>query len=126
MYECSLNSQITKSHPPNHRHPNWKQEKQLKQRENKMTSSLLSLPQDILRLIANYFKTVEDQDKQIFQFPLDWRNFLDTSKEYFKQWKKESQLIDLSSDYADKFYQSKTFRKNKIGCKSSSANKHPI
>jgi hypothetical protein len=75
-----------------------------------MTCRVLSLPQEIIRLIANYFKTEEDQNKQIVPFPLDWRNFLDTNKEYFGQWKKESQLIDLSPDYAVKFYESNKFR----------------
>jgi hypothetical protein len=73
-------------------------------------SSLIFLPKDVLCFVANYFLGKDDQNKKIFQFPIDWRNFLNASKEYFGQWKKETQIIVLSIPHAETFYKSQEFR----------------
>jgi hypothetical protein len=73
-------------------------------------SSLIFLPRDILSFIANYFLVEEEQNKKIFPYSYDWRNFMNTSKHYFGQWKKESQLIVLSCPYVEGFYLSEEFQ----------------
>jgi hypothetical protein len=67
---------------------------------------LALLPGDILRLLLpNYFLPSEDQNKTIFCFSRDWRNFMNTQKD-FQIWKKLSQLIILKFPLADMFYDS--------------------
>jgi hypothetical protein len=73
-------------------------------------SSLIFLPRDILCFVANYFLGKDDQNKKIFQFPIDWRNFLNASKEHFGQWKKETQIFVLSVPFVETFYNSPDFR----------------
>jgi hypothetical protein len=68
------------------------------------------LPHELLRLIANYLLNVENQDKFVFQFSHDWRNFMNSKKAYFGRWKKESQLIVLDSPLVETFYSSSTVR----------------
>jgi hypothetical protein len=68
------------------------------------------IPYELLRLIATYLLRVEDQNKDIFQFPRDWRNFMNSRKAYFAKWKKESQLIILGSPLVEKFYTSLAVR----------------
>jgi hypothetical protein len=74
------------------------------------TSPLIFLPRDILSFVVNYFLIDESQNKTIFKFPYDWRNFINSNKEYFGQWKKESQLIALAGSDAERFYKSMEFR----------------
>jgi hypothetical protein len=69
----------------------------------KMTSYMVSLPRDLLFLIANYLLLKDQQNKLIFRYSFDWRNFINTSKEYFGEWKKQTQVIVLDSEYALKF-----------------------
>jgi hypothetical protein len=71
---------------------------------------LTRLPFEILRLIANYFLKEEDQNKKVFFFCRDWRNFLNTKKTHFAGWKKESQLILLQCPGVEKFYSSPEIR----------------
>jgi hypothetical protein len=71
---------------------------------------LYYLPPEILRLLANYFLKDEDQNKKIFWFSRDWRNFLNTNRQHFAKWKKESQLIVLHLPLASKFYSSSEVR----------------
>jgi hypothetical protein len=73
-------------------------------------SSLIFLPRDILCFIANYFLVKEQQNKKVFPYCYDWRNFMNTSKHHFGQWKKESQLIVLSCPYVEGFYLSEEFQ----------------
>jgi hypothetical protein len=75
-----------------------------------VASSLVFLPRDILAFIANYFLASEDQNKKIYVYRYDWRNFMNTSKELFGQWKKESQLIVLTFPQSETFYNSEEFR----------------
>jgi hypothetical protein len=74
------------------------------------TSPLIFLPRDILSFVANYFLGDEDQNKKVFLLPYDWRNFLNSSKQYFRHWKKESQLIVVAGSNAERFYKSLDFR----------------
>jgi hypothetical protein len=71
---------------------------------------LISLPSEIVRLLSQYFLNGKDQEKKVFQFCQDWRNFMNTSKSYFGKWKKESQLIVLQDPLALQFYQSSKIR----------------
>jgi hypothetical protein len=75
-----------------------------------VASSLVFLPRDILAFIANYFLASEDQNKKIYVYRYDWRNFMNTSKENFGQWKKESQLVVLTFPQSETFYNSEEFR----------------
>jgi hypothetical protein len=64
------------------------------------------VPSEVLRIIANYFLKEKDQDRQVFQFTHDWRNFMNAKKLYFEKWKKESQIIVLRHPLVEQFYQS--------------------
>jgi hypothetical protein len=81
-----------------------------------MAAPLLSLPQDILGFIANYLLPEPQQNKIIFRYSYDWRNFLNSSKKYFGQWKKESQIIVLTDSYARRFRVLKGFREEIYQC----------
>jgi hypothetical protein len=67
---------------------------------------LAYVPSEVLRIIANYFLSEKDQDRHVFQFTHDWRNFMNTKKLYFEKWKKESQIIVLRYPLVEQFYQS--------------------
>jgi hypothetical protein len=71
---------------------------------------LISLPSEVIRLVAHYFLKVEDHEEKVFPFCHDWRNFMNTSKTYFGKWKKESQVIVLKYPYALSFYQCSKIR----------------
>jgi Leucine-rich repeat (LRR) protein len=73
-------------------------------------SALVFLPRDILYLIATYFLKPEDQNKIIFHFTYDWRNFVNSSKEIFGKWKKESQIIVLTYPQVEDFQNVTEFR----------------
>jgi hypothetical protein len=73
-------------------------------------SPLIFLPRDILSFVANYFLTEAEQNKKVFKFPYDWRNFLNSSKEYL-----DSQLIVVSGSHAENFYYSLDFREKFYG-----------
>jgi hypothetical protein len=73
-------------------------------------SSLIFLPRDILCFVANYFLKKENQNQKTFQFPIDWRNFLNASKGHFGQWKKETQIIVLCVPHVERFSTSPEFR----------------
>jgi hypothetical protein len=70
-------------------------------------SRVVSLPRELLFLIANYLLPKEEQNKLIFRYSHDWRNF--TSKESFSEWKKQTQVVVLESEYALKFIRSLEF-----------------
>jgi hypothetical protein len=72
-------------------------------------SCVVSIPHDLLFLVANYLLPKERQNKLIFRYSYDWRNFINTSKEYFREWKKQTQLIVLDPEYALKFIRSLDF-----------------
>jgi hypothetical protein len=75
-------------------------------------SPLISLPRDILSFVVNYFLDEENQNKSVFRYPRDWMNFMSSSKQYFGQWKRESQLITIPPPYPEQFYTSAEFREN--------------
>jgi hypothetical protein len=72
-------------------------------------SCVLSLPRELLFLIAYYLLPKDQQNKLVFRYSHDWRNFINTSKEYFLEWKKQTQVIVLESKYALKFIRSMLF-----------------
>jgi Leucine-rich repeat (LRR) protein len=71
-----------------------------------MNGSIVSLPFQIFYLLANYLLPLTEQDKRIFRFSSDWRNFMNASKDYFVEWKRQCQLIKLD------FFDSKHFQKS--------------
>jgi hypothetical protein len=75
-----------------------------------MTVWITSVPRDVLYLVANYLLANEEQNKQIFRFSADWRNFMNCSIAHFGEWKKQSQVVVLPTLYADKFRKSLKFR----------------
>jgi hypothetical protein len=75
-----------------------------------MNGSIVSLPVHILSWVANYLLPVQEGNKRIFKFSTDWRNFMNTSQEYFGEWKKQCQLVVLQFAYAEKFRESESFR----------------
>jgi hypothetical protein len=46
---------------------------------------------------------MEWHDKKIFEFSWDWRNFMNSNKEHFEQWKRETQFVCLSKDCSKGF-----------------------
>jgi hypothetical protein len=81
-----------------------------------MTSNFLFLPQDILCTVANYLLPISEQNKRLFHYSYDWRNFMNSSKEYFGKWKKESQIIVLTDSDAKRFRDLKGFRERIYRC----------
>jgi hypothetical protein len=72
---------------------------------------IFSLPKDILYFLGRYFSiSKEEEEKGVFKFNSDWRNFLNTSKEYFGELKKHSRIVVLTGCYADKYLKSSQFR----------------
>jgi hypothetical protein len=78
--------------------------------KKKMSVSIVSLPLHLFYLFAKYLVKVEEQDKPIFRFSFDWRNFMNACKLYFEDWKRKTQLITLGSSFAKKFCKSAVFR----------------
>jgi hypothetical protein len=68
--------------------------------------TLVSVPQDLLIVIASFLLAKEEQNMLNYRCSRDWRNFLNTRKEYV-QWKKQSQVLSLK---ADKLITSSRFR----------------
>jgi flagellar assembly factor FliW len=75
-----------------------------------MKTGLFSLPNDIFCFMSNYLLATTEQNKQIFQFSHDWRNFTNTSKTHFADVKKRCILIVLALPYTQKFRKSSSFR----------------
>jgi Leucine-rich repeat (LRR) protein len=73
-------------------------------------SSIVSLPSQIFYLLANYLLPLAEQEKRIFRFSSDWRNFINASKEYFAEWKRQCQLIKLDFFDSKHFQRSAEFR----------------
>jgi hypothetical protein len=82
--------------------------------------SVTGLPEEILLFLANYLFPTEEQNKKVFSFSQDWRNLINTSKEYFGEWKKQSQVIILHWNYADRFLRSSVFRERILSTVSES------
>jgi hypothetical protein len=77
-------------------------------------STLFSLPQEVLYSCANYLLANDDQNKKVFHFSYDWRNFMNTNQEYLAEWKKESQIISLKGKFTERFQKSSAFRSSII------------
>jgi Leucine-rich repeat (LRR) protein len=77
-----------------------------------MKADLFSLPKELLHLVGNYLLAVDQQNKfkLIYEFNFDWRNFMNTSKEFFGEWKKRSRKIVLKPTHATKFIELEQFR----------------
>jgi hypothetical protein len=73
-----------------------------------MNCCIISLPKDVLYLIANFL--TKSSVQAIFPFSNDWRNFVNTSKEHFGEWKKDCQLIVLKLTEANEFKKNSRFR----------------
>jgi hypothetical protein len=84
------------------------------------SSPILRLPQDVLSLIPNYLLEKEEQNQMIFEFSWDWRNFMNTSKQY-RQWKKQSRFVVLSTQYSMKFLKMQPFRNQVLNLFENSA-----
>jgi hypothetical protein len=54
-----------------------------------MISRLIFLSRDIFGFVANYFLNDDEQNKIIFRFPYDWRNFMNTNKGYWAMEKRK-------------------------------------
>jgi hypothetical protein len=78
---------------------------------------LFYLPAEIFRLVANTFLRGDEttQNAKVFKFCRDWRNFMNSQKEFLGEWKKENQLISLSSHLSKEFYRSLSSRKQVLG-----------
>jgi hypothetical protein len=64
-----------------------------------MKRDLFSLPKELLYLVANYLLELDQQNKLIFEFSFDWRNFMNTSKELLGGWKKKTRKIVLKFEH---------------------------
>jgi hypothetical protein len=84
-------------------------------KQNESTFPLFSLLPEIIRLLPNYFLEEPEQNKSVFKFSHDWRNFMNTSKKQLGQRKKESQIIVLREPLVDSFYTSFQTRKQVYG-----------
>jgi hypothetical protein len=78
-----------------------------------MSCFVSTIPRDVLYLLADYLLATEEQQKPIFKYSYDLRNFVNTSKKYFGEWKKKTRVIVLSTAKAERFLRSSTFR-NKV------------
>jgi hypothetical protein len=70
----------------------------------------ISIPQDILNILASYFLPVDECRMPIFRYSAAWRNFMNTSKEQFGRWKKQSQLLFFNWLYSRMLCRSVPFR----------------
>jgi hypothetical protein len=75
-----------------------------------MSCFVSSIPRDVLHFLADYLLPVEEQQKQVFKYSYDLRNFVNTSKKYFGEWKKKTRLMVLTTDEAEMYASSATFR----------------
>jgi hypothetical protein len=76
---------------------------------------IFSLPADIFYHISNFLLLDGRDERQVFKFSNDWRNFCNTSKSLFSDWKKQTQIINLKPLYSDKFSRSSKFRERICG-----------
>jgi hypothetical protein len=83
---------------------------------------LLKLPQDILRWVGTFFHQSRLENEKIFEFSWDWRSFMNTSKEHFHRWKKESQFITITPDHSRDFLTIAAFRERIINSVENSRN----
>jgi hypothetical protein len=75
-----------------------------------MSCLLLSIPREIFFFFANYLLRIDEQNKLHFQYSNDWKNLMNTSKEYVEKWKRETQIIVLKPVYMKKFSRYLEFR----------------
>jgi hypothetical protein len=70
--------------------------------------SLLQLPSELLRRLVVYL--VPGEEKKVFQYNTDWRNFMMTSKIHLQDWRKASRYFDLNEKLSAFFLASRDFR----------------
>jgi hypothetical protein len=71
---------------------------------------MIRFPEKIWYHAANYLLPAKEQDKLIFRFSFDWRNFMNTSNSILVKWKRRSQLIVLNTFYSQRFRECEQFR----------------
>jgi hypothetical protein len=76
---------------------------------------IVSLPTDIFYHVFNFLLPESRDDRQVFKFSADWRNFGNASKNHFSYWKKQTQIINLKPLNSDKFSRSSKFRERIYG-----------
>jgi hypothetical protein len=81
-----------------------------KENEFEMSCFVSSIPKDVLYFLADYLLPVEEQQKQCFKYNYDLRNFVNTNKKYFGEWKKKTRVMTLMTSDAEKFVSSLAFR----------------
>jgi Leucine-rich repeat (LRR) protein len=73
-------------------------------------SAIFFLPRDVLALVANFLLPENEQNKRIFKYSFDWRNFMNSSKEHLTEWKHRSQIVALTPSSSEKYRISSVFR----------------
>jgi hypothetical protein len=76
---------------------------------------IFSLPTDIFYHVSNFLLPECRDNRHVFKFSADWRNFCNTSKNHFSRWKKQTQIINLKTLYSVKFSKSSKFRERIYG-----------
>jgi hypothetical protein len=67
------------------------------------------VPQELLRAIASFLLAENESGKVIFQYSLDWRNFINATKD-FMEWKRETRYLSLTREDSKLFWESVKFR----------------
>jgi Leucine-rich repeat (LRR) protein len=85
-------------------------EKESLDKEIIMNCYVASTPRDVFHFLADYLLPVEEQQKHIFKYSFDLRNFVNTNKRYFGEWKKKTRVMVLMTAKAELFANSSIFR----------------
>jgi hypothetical protein len=75
-----------------------------------MNCCVASTPRDVLYFLVDYLLPVEEQQKPNFKYSFDLRNFVNTNKSYFGEWKKKTRVMVLMTAESEMFVTSLTFR----------------
>jgi hypothetical protein len=79
-------------------------------KEVRMNCYFASTPRDVLHFLADYLLPAEEQQKPIFKYSFDLRNFVNTNKSYFGEWKKKTRVMVLMTTESEMFVNSLAFR----------------
>jgi hypothetical protein len=75
-----------------------------------MNCYIASISRDVLYFLADYLLPVEEQQKQNFKYSLELRNFVNTNKSYFGEWKRKTRVMVLMTAESEMFVNSSAFR----------------